>query len=147
MNPKNFNLFRNNLEETPKSKPEAHFVVNDAAKKLINNEILNEDENDLIKNIYIELQELDRGIASLLENYLSKSIITSEESRITASYILIAKQIGPNSDELRKAIYEGILTPIEIEEMAKSISIPENTRSVIISTYRKIYDHLQTKNP
>lgn len=138
---KKFNSFQKKLEEEPKVKPEAHFAVDAVAKKIISGTDISPDEQSLIKTIFISLQDMDRDIVSILDAYEKMSVISPDELAIVASYFLISKQIGPDSGKLRDLVYKAEVPPEEAREVAESISIPENSRKLILSVYKKIFEY------
>lgn len=133
-----YNQFQKSLEEIPKLKPEAHFIINDAASKILNNLPLNKVEQDAIDAIFIELEALDRDIVDYLLNFRSKGIITNDECNLIASYFITSKQIGPDSREVRDAFYEKIIQFDEFEKILKKVSIPEYSSLIILNVYKKI---------
>lgn len=135
-----YNQFQKKLEELPKLKPEAHFVINDAAQKILSNLPLDKSEQDAIDAIFIELQELDKNIVAYLLNLKSKEMITSDECNLIASYFIATKQIGPDSGVIRDAFYEKSVNAGEFEELIKKVSIPEYSKSIILNVYKKILE-------
>ncbi len=137
--PSNLDTFQNSFQQIPKAKQEAHFVVNDIARKLLNNEEVSEEERDLVKGIFIELQDLDRDLMFLLEKYCGDNTISSMEFNVVASFFLISLQVGPDSRELRKLFYEIIGSPTQIQASLDQVSIPGNSKQVLMATYEKMF--------
>ncbi|MFA6514796.1 MAG: hypothetical protein WCT42_00835 [Candidatus Paceibacterota bacterium] len=135
-----YSQFQKKLEEIPQLKPEAHFVINDSAQKILNNSPLNKIEQDSIDAIFIELEELDKDIVSYLINLKSKGIITNDECNLIASYFTASKQIGPDSGVIRDAFYGKTVSQGEFEELMKKVSIPEYSSSIILNVYKKIIE-------
>lgn len=133
-----FNSYAKQLEEIPKLKPEAHFVINDAAGHILNGQSLN--ENNSLNSIFIELQDLDKDIVFYLLNIKSTGIISMDECLIVSSCFLASKQIGPESSNLRDVFYKSLMNIEEFEDLAKGVLIPENTRKVIVNVYKKIFE-------
>ena len=140
-----YNQFQKKIEKTSQLKPEAHFVINDAAKNILNNMALSKIERDAIEAISIELQELDRAISMFLLDIKNKGLISHEECIMVMSYFLASKQIGPDSEKIRNSFYETIMTVEDFQELLKSVSIPECSRLVILNVYRKIFENSNKK--
>ena len=135
-----YNQFQKKIEKTSQLKPEAHFIINDAAKNILNNMALSKIESDAIEAISIELQELDRAICMFLLDIKNKGLISHEECSLVVSYFLASKQIGPNSEKIRDSFYETVMSIEDFQELLKSVSIPEYSRLVVLSVYRKIFE-------
>ena len=135
-----FNSFAKKIEEIPKLKSEAHFVINDAAGHVLKGQPLNDSDNNSLNSIFIELQDLDKDIVFYLLNVKSAGVISMDECLTVSSCFLATKQIGPESSNLRDVFYKSSMRVEEFENLAKSILIPENSRKVIVNVYKKIFE-------
>lgn len=141
-----YSKFEKKIEEIPQLKPEAHFIINDAANNILNDKPLSKIEKDALDAILIELQDLDKEIVFCLLNYKTKGIISQNECNLVISYFLISKQIGPDSKKIRDSFYESLISLEDFEELLKSVSIPEYSRLVILSVYKKIIEENKKTN-
>lgn len=134
----NFKKLQEIIEAIPRAKPEAHFIINDIAKKYLNKNELNQDEINDLELMWSQLQALDIDLIRFFDTHRSKGIISKLETLIVADFLLISKQIGPDCEKIIDAIYQQNLNLNKFTELATSTSIPSNTRQVIISLYKKI---------
>jgi hypothetical protein len=140
MEPK-FEQFKNmqkDLEEIPKVKSETHFDLNDISKKILYGEEILDTDISLQELIYSELQELEPGLVSILDDYRSRGVIGKEEFLITINYFLIAKQRGPQSDELVEMFKDKKRSIEDCARLLHTISIPAYTRTVLLDVYTKM---------
>ncbi len=136
-----FTQFKNleaSLSEIPQVKPEAHFELNDIAAKIVADQALDEKDTAFLESIYNALQDLEKGIVSNLDEYRGREVISKEEFLITVNYFLIAKQKGPDSAKLTLAYEEKKLDTEQFQDLAIGISMPEQTRRVLMLVYEKI---------
>jgi hypothetical protein len=133
-----YNQFQKIIEEIPKLKQESHFIINDAANHILNNEPLSKIEEDALDAILLELQDLDKDIVLFLLNIKGRGIVSKNECNLVISLFLISKQIGPDINIIRESFYESIISLEDFEELLKNASIPMYSKSVILSVYEKI---------
>ncbi len=133
------NTFNSDIETVAKVKPDAHYLLNDIAKKVLSEKELSTEEMEQIANIYSELGELDPNLVSYLSELENKNRITQEEKNIVTCYFLIAKQVGPSSDYLRNTIYNNTSSnETDVLSLIKNISIPEHTASVLRDVLQRL---------
>ena len=129
------------VEKKPTIKHEFHYVINDIAKKVIDNQELTRKETDGLEMVYGEMQNLEKELMIVLDHYRSKGVISTPEFLVTINYFLTAKQNGPDS-EIAKKILTGTSIPTEnFVKILEGISIPEHTRKVLVNCYQKIFDN------
>ncbi len=104
-----FNSFAKKIEEIPKLKSEAHFVINDAAGHVLKGQPLNDSDNNSLNSIFIELQDLDKDIVFYLLNVKSTGVISTDEFLVVSSCFLATKQIGPESSNIRDIFYNKLI--------------------------------------
>lgn len=128
------------IDKTPNIKAEFHFVVNDIAKKFLEHEIITDKEIGDLEMVYTMTQDLEKEIITHLDMYRSKGIINKTEFLIISNYFLVANQNGPDSNGVKNLFINNNVSPEEFKTESEKISIPENTREILISLYNKIYN-------
>ncbi|MEI6650587.1 MAG: hypothetical protein WCL23_04100 [Candidatus Moraniibacteriota bacterium] len=130
-------LMEAKLEEPRKVSSEAHFLLNDVAQKIASGQELTSSDTNLLETLWSELQGEDREICEVFEKARSHGMITSTEALVSTCLFLISAQIGPDCSRLRDAVRFG--STIEIfTELSGGINIPEQTRAILVSTFRKM---------
>ncbi len=142
MNPQpNFEQYKENqekIEKIPTIKPEFHFVINDIAKKVLDNIEISEKETGDLEMVYDMTQDLEKELVTFLVIYRSKETINSTEFLIVIDYFLTANQNGPESGEIKEILFMGNITVEEFESILKNTQIPSNTQKIINNVYNKI---------
>lgn len=129
------------LEIIPTIKPEFHFTINDAAKKVLEHEALTQKEVDDLEMVYISTQDVEKELVIFLDFYRSNEVLTKDEFLIVATYFLTANQNGPNSTNLKESLMN-LQMPVEnFHEVTEPISIPEYTREVLTGVYKKVVEY------
>jgi hypothetical protein len=126
------------LEKIPTIRPEFHFVLNDAAKKVLSSQELTEKEVGDLEIVYDLAQDLERELIGMVDRHRSQGALSKNESLITADYFLTAHQNGPDSAKLKEHVVAAVAAVEDFEAAARAISIPEHTRALLIEAYRKI---------
>ena len=134
------NQFAKNLEAIRRPKPEAHFLIDDISKKILTGQKISEVDRDILSGIFAELQDLDKNLVSYMNELRSSGTISSEEVGVITSYFLVSRQIGPESSSLRNEFYNSEIMLKDLEKISKQISMPENSRTILVSAYKKIFD-------
>lgn len=137
----NFEQYKKDQEginKIPNIKAEFHFVVNDIAKKFLSNEFITEKEMADLEMVYTMTQDLEKEIITHLDMYRSKGIINKTEFLIISNYFLVANQNGPDSNWIKDLFINNNVSPESFKADSEKISIPENTREVLVSVYFKV---------
>ena len=129
------------LEVIPTIKYEFHFKINDCAEKVLKYIELTENEINDLEMVYSLAQDLEKELVSVFITYRSQEILTRDEFLIFATYFLTAAQNGPESSEIKQEILNLTISTQQFNMIVKKVSMPENTRSVIIEGYRKMKDY------
>jgi len=125
------------LQEPRKVSPEAHFLLYDVARKITSGLELASSDTSLLETLWSELRDEDPGICEVFEIARSLGTISSTEALISMCVFLISAQIGPDCSKLRDAVRFGSTIEIFVE-LSEDINIPEQTRALLVSTYRKM---------
>ena len=83
-------------------------------------------------------QDLEKEIITHLDMYRSKGIINKTEFLIISNYFLVANQNGPDSNWIKDLFINNNVSPESFKADSEKISIPENTREVLVSVYFKV---------
>jgi len=94
-----------------------------------------------LEMVYSMTQDLEKELITFLDEYRGKEIITKLEFLISSDYFLTANQNGPDSKFLKKTLIDNIVSIEEFNDISKSISVPDDTRSVLNNTYISINTH------
>lgn len=135
---KDFEQFKNSIEQIPIVKAEAHFELNDIAGKFLRAEKIEDDDLNKLDTIFVFLQDLNMKFVQFLDDYRVEEIINKEEFLMVVDYFLIAQQKGPESGKLLQAFFDRALSSDEFSELAQGIFISKNTREVLVRVYGKI---------
>lgn len=141
MNPKfeQYQIDQAKIEVVPSIKAEFHFVLNDCAKKLLEQGQLDTKEINDLEMVYQTTQDMESELAAVLDQYRSKDIITSHEFLIAINHFLTANQNGPDSTNAKMDLLGMTMLPEVFKETLQSISIPEHTKRFLTILYEKIY--------
>ncbi len=126
------------IEKIPKISPDFHYFVNDIAAKILDAQELTQKEYDDLEMVYESTQDLEKELVMSLDQYRSKNLITTPEFLVCISYFLAANQNGPESSQLKNEVLCAMMSSDDFKELSKKVSIPENTRSLLVSIYGKI---------
>ena len=142
MNPQpNFEQYKTDqakIEKIPTIKPEFHFVINDIAKKVLDNQEISQKEIGDLEMVYDMTQDLEKELATFLDVYRSKNTISKTEFLIVIDYFLTANQNGPDSKEIKDILSIGDIPTEEFESVLINTQVPSNTQKVIYAVYNKI---------
>lgn len=133
---KKFNL-QPNRTHIPKVEPEAYFVLNDISKNLAVREPVTENESELLRTVYLELQESggDQAITEM-EKLLDCGILTKDQATAIVNHFFIERQLGTNESKLIESyFFAQQLTAIEFTQIIDRVSIPEHTKKLIKNAY------------
>ncbi len=133
------------IEKIPTTKPETHFVINDIAGKVLGDQPLSDKEIGNLEIIYNLTQDLEKELITFLDEKRARDIISKIEFLIVSDYFLIARQNGPDSDNIKNIIIENVIGSEEFNNYIGSIEVPKNTKSVISNVYKKINDSKSIK--
>jgi hypothetical protein len=128
------------IDKIPTIKSDFHFVINDIAKKIVEEIALEIKDLDDLEIVYDMTQDLEKDLVVCMDNYRSCDIITKLESLITCNHFLTAHHNGPDSNEIKYHIIEGYLPQEDFVGLMEEISIPEYTKKIIIQVYQKIVE-------
>ncbi len=126
------------IDTPPVIKADFHFVINDIAKKIIEETELEAKDLDDLEIVYDMTQDLEKDLVICIDNYRSRDIVTRLESLVTCDHFLTAYHNGPDSNEIKYHILEGYLPQEDFVGLIEKISIPEYTKRIIIQVYQKI---------
>ncbi|MCF7831409.1 MAG: hypothetical protein K9M36_00795 [Candidatus Pacebacteria bacterium] len=126
------------IDTPPVIKADFHFVINDIAKKIVEETELEAKDLDDLEIVYDMTQDLEKDLVVCIDNYRSRDIVTRLESLVTCDHFLTAHHNGPDSNEIKYHIIEGYLPQENFIGLIEKISIPEYTKRIIIQVYQKI---------
>lgn len=127
------------IEQPLSVEAEAHFVLNTIAKKIIEKKEVLDTEFQLIRNLFIDMQQVGTsGIISKIINLRDTERITTLEMYLIGDYFMVSEQIGPSNSELMDEFFNRDLSPEWFEKKAIDISIPGYTRTLILQCYKKM---------
>jgi hypothetical protein len=142
----NPNQFQLKLEKPFVPKPEAHFLVNEIAGKLILENSISEDDKNFIHDLFIELQnDSNREIVESLFKIRDEGFMNHTQLGIVGCYFMISNQIGPNDNKLLDQFISHDISVEDFKNITKDISIPEFTRNYIDHVYESIKSKLPEK--
>lgn len=133
---KKFNL-QLNKTRTPKVEPEAYFVLNDISKNLAVRESVTESESELLRTVYLELQESggDQAITEM-DKLLDFGILTKDQATAIVNHFFIERRLGTYQGKLIESyFFAQQLTAIEFTQIIERASIPEHTKKLIKNAY------------
>jgi hypothetical protein len=130
------------LEKVPTIKPDFHFIINDISAKVLQNQELEQKEIDDLEMVYEKTQDIEKELILSIDTFRSREIISKEEFLLTATYFLTANQQGPNSTDLKRILISKEVPTQDFIENCQKVSIPENTKSIIVEVYRKIKESI-----
>lgn len=136
--------FEQQLSQIPLAKPETHFLLNDLALKMLKFEDRTEEEQILIDGIALELQDLDRDFVSYVDTYRQLGILSLDETSFVRSLFLVSMQTGPDLAGIRTLFVLKDVTPEEFENRTKNVSLPDQSRDLLNTIYRKTHQVAQT---
>ena len=142
-NIKDFEQYKKDQSELEKIltiKPEFHFILDDISKKILNNEELSTKERGDLEMVFDMVQDLDKELISALDLYRSEDVISKIEFLITSDYFLTAEQNGPDSANLKEYFTDKYLDKDGFNQISQGISIPQNTREILVKVYKKIFN-------
>jgi hypothetical protein len=142
----NPNQFQLKLEKPFVPKPEAHFLVNEIAGKLISENPISEDDKNFIHDLFIELQnDSNREIVESLFKIRDEGFMNHTQLGIIGCYFMISHQIGPDDKGLLDRLISHDISVEDFKNITKDISIPEFTRNYIDHVYESIKSKLPEK--
>lgn len=126
------------IDKIPKINPDFHFTIDDIAKRLLNSEVMMEDEMSNMDMVYSMTQELEPELLSVLDRDRSEGKISTLEYLIVSNYFLTASQNGPESSEIKHGMIEKNITVEDFEYLLNGVQMPPNIRQLLLSVYKKI---------
>lgn len=127
------------IEAIPTIKPDFHLIVNDCAKKILENQELSEKEIADLEIVYQMVQDIERELLTFLDNARSQEIISKWEFLAAMDYFLTANQQGPDSGDMKLDFMETTITPEDFKQAYAEISIPGHTKTLLNVLYEKIH--------
>jgi len=133
-----FNKMEQKLEKIPTVKPEVHFLLSDISSALVSEGKLNSEQEDFLDTVWKELQDLDKEIINRFSSFVSRKVLSREEAMCTANILLTSLQVGPDMSSVRSILFNEIHHKEDIVAVLKDISIPEQSKNLLISVCNKI---------
>jgi|GEM_PF-1963712 len=137
-NNQKFNKMEEDLEKIPTVKPEVHFLLNDISSTLLSKGEISIEQADFLDTVWKALQEIDKEVVNRFSFLVSKKIISREEAMCAANVFLTSLQVGPDLSSIRDIFFKEDYMSNGIVMNLKDISLPENSRNLLIHVYNKI---------
>ena len=113
-------------------------MLDDCAKKINTGERLSAEESEMLSELFLRLQDIDRDLVSHLLSFKVGNILSSDEIGIVAVYFLASFQLGPASEDLRDMFYYLQGDSDLFVEKAEASKMPEHTCTLLALAYKKV---------